>query len=68
MGGRGFLLTIYGGKMTTYRVLSKMIGDRITTHFGEFRPSNTHQKKYWATSEGSSAELPSVLERYQVHP
>lgn len=44
---RGLLLTIYGGKLTTYRKLSESIGDRITSHFGEFRPSRTTEETMW---------------------
>lgn len=44
---RGLLLTIYGGKLTTYRRLSETIGDRITSHFGEFRPSRTADAAMW---------------------
>lgn len=65
-GGRGLLLSVYGGKLTTYRTLSKTIGDRITTHFGEFRPSMTHLKKSWATAETSKIDLPDPIERYSV--
>jgi glycerol-3-phosphate dehydrogenase len=45
---RGLLLTLYGGKLTTYRNLSKTLGDRITRHFGEFRPSLTDTPPSWA--------------------
>ena len=65
-GGRGLLISIYGGKLTTYRSLAKTIGDRVTTHFGEFRPSMTHLKKSWATSETSKIEILDPIERYTV--
>lgn len=45
---RGLMITIYGGKLTTYRHLSQVIGDRITRHFGEFKPSQTDSKSMWA--------------------
>ncbi len=44
---RGLLLTIYGGKLTTYRRLAETLGDRITSHFGEFRPSRTADAAMW---------------------
>lgn len=55
---RGLLLTLYGGKLTTYRNLSKTLGDRITRHFGEFRPSRTHLAETWLTP----AESPQPLD------
>ena len=45
---RGFMLTIYGGKLTSYRTLSEKIGDEITNHFGAFKRSKTHLKESWA--------------------
>jgi glycerol-3-phosphate dehydrogenase len=62
-GRRGILMTIYGGKLTTYRTLSRVIGDRITQHFGEFRPSRTENKDYWA-GPGESPVLPDVMRRF----
>lgn len=44
---RGLLVTLYGGKLTTYRNLSKIIGDRITRHFGDFKPSRTEDPSMW---------------------
>jgi glycerol-3-phosphate dehydrogenase len=55
-GGRGLLLTLYGGKLTTYRRLARTIGDRIAKHFGEFRPSLTHLSESWVGPE-AMAEL-----------
>lgn len=56
-GKRGMLLTLYGGKLTTYRNLSRELGDRITKHFGEFHPSRTDDAACWVTS----AETPPLL-------
>jgi glycerol-3-phosphate dehydrogenase len=62
-GKRGILLTIYGGKLTTYRNLAASIGDRITTHFGEFRRSRTEEPGMWlAPAEAPGVE--GVLERF----
>ncbi|MBF0440523.1 MAG: FAD-dependent oxidoreductase [Oligoflexales bacterium] len=44
---RGLLLTLYGGKLTTYRSLAEKIGDRITSHFGEWKPSGTLKEESW---------------------
>jgi glycerol-3-phosphate dehydrogenase len=48
---RGLLITLYGGKLTTYRALSAEIGDRITSHFGEFQPSKTASRESWCDSQ-----------------
>lgn len=61
--GRGFLLTIYGGKYTSYRSLCERIGDEITKSFGEFRPSRTHLKDQWI-SASSIESAPSVPDRF----
>jgi glycerol-3-phosphate dehydrogenase len=45
--GRGYLITIYGGKYTSYRSLCEKIGDEITKSFGEFRDSRTHETESW---------------------
>ncbi len=44
---RGFMLTVYGGKLTSYRSLAEKIGDKLTRAFGEFRPSMTKDPKSW---------------------
>ena len=43
----GFLLTIYGGKLTSYRLLSEKVGDRIVEHKGIKNPSRTKDKSFW---------------------
>lgn len=58
---RGLLITLYGGKLTTYRNLSKTIGDRITMHFGEFRPSQTDTAECWLSPD--EAPAPSRIEQ-----
>lgn len=60
---RGLLLTIYGGKLTTYRTLSASIGDRILKHFGEFQPSKTGSKENWVL--GGSQPPSFVDHRFQ---
>lgn len=51
----GLLLTIYGGKLTTYRKLAETISDRITSHFGEFRKSRTMEQGMWVKAEDSES-------------
>lgn len=55
VGTRGLCLTIYGGKLTTYRRLAESIGDRITQHFGEVTPSRTSLPEVWARPDGHHA-------------
>lgn len=61
---RGLLLTLYGGKLTSYRSLCERIGDRLTTHFGEFRPSLTAHKESWVSHNGD--RVPSVAVRFEA--
>ena len=61
--GRGFLMTIYGGKYTSYRALCERIGDEITKSFGEFRPSLTHLKEQWISPK-MIEKAPAVPERF----
>ena len=49
--GRGSLMTLYGGKLTTYRNLAKTIGDRICQHYGEAVRSRTHLPELWLSPE-----------------
>jgi glycerol-3-phosphate dehydrogenase len=53
---RGLLMTLYGGKLTTYRSLAETIGDRLTAHFGEFRNTKTDDKQFWATAEEAAVK------------
>lgn len=45
--GPGILMTIYGGKLTSYRSLCEKIGDRLTTHFGQSVQTGTNKKENW---------------------
>ncbi|NRA46919.1 MAG: glycerol-3-phosphate dehydrogenase/oxidase [Oligoflexales bacterium] len=60
--GRGLLITLYGGKLTSYRSLAEKIGDRISSHFGEFRPSQTHKPESWI--KAGEHTPPQLLERF----
>ncbi len=61
---RGLLMTLYGGKLTTYRNLAKTIGDRVTKHFGEFRPSRTDEAETWIKPE-DAAPPARIEQRFQ---
>jgi glycerol-3-phosphate dehydrogenase len=61
---RGLLMTIYGGKLTSYRSLCEKIGDRLTTHFGEFRPSLTATKESWASQGEEGSRVPPISKRF----
>lgn len=60
---RGALYTVYGGKLTSYRSLAQEIGDKLTQHFGEFRPTTTHSGQSWAMSQ-DTPPVPSLDERF----
>jgi glycerol-3-phosphate dehydrogenase len=64
-GTRGLLLTLYGGKLTSYRALSQKMGDRLTHHFGQFIPSQTRDPEAWASKDEAGIEIPSVIERFK---
>lgn len=61
---RGSLLTIYGGKLTTYRTLARTIGDQIVGGAGDFKKSRTHEKEFWL-SPGEGHEYSQPSERFQ---
>jgi glycerol-3-phosphate dehydrogenase len=50
------LLTIYGGKFTTYRALCERVGDRLAARLGRPTPSGTHLKEHWFLDEIKRAE------------
>jgi glycerol-3-phosphate dehydrogenase len=41
------LLSIYGGKFTTYRSLSERVGDAVAARLGISRPSGTRRHENW---------------------
>ena len=45
------LLSIYGGKFTTYRSLSEGVGDQVARQLGIVRPSGTRQRSNWFLEE-----------------
>lgn len=61
---RGAMLTIYGGKLTSYRSLCEKIGDKIVSEFGEYKPSNTNLKSYWIDPSEAKYSIPNIIERF----
>ncbi len=58
---QGLLFTLYGGKLTTYRSLAQIIGDKIVAHAGERTVSTTHRASSWVSSR---QEIPGLLSRF----
>ena len=44
---RGMMVTLYGGKLSTYRALAEEIGDKICSRFGDDTRSRTSQPDVW---------------------
>jgi glycerol-3-phosphate dehydrogenase len=63
---RGQMYILYGGKLTTYRKLSEDLGNQITKHFGEVKPSKTAEKSKWVTKEEMPRFEASLLERFKL--
>jgi glycerol-3-phosphate dehydrogenase len=61
---RGLLLTIYGGKLTTYRRLAEKVGDLVMSDFGEYRPSRTADPSFW--KEPDHGRVPDAIERFET--
>ncbi len=61
--GKGLLITLYGGKLTTYRSLAEKIGDRLMLHAGEKNQSCTHEPKMWVKKE-QAPPVPSLQQRF----
>lgn len=64
LGEKGLLISVYGGKLTSYRALAEKVGDRITGHFGDFQPSQTLKSKSWALNADLHESAPDILERF----
>ena len=61
--GSGRILTLYGGKLTTYRKLSEKIGDQVLRHLGAWSPSKTDQEISW--HKNREYEQASLQERFE---
>jgi glycerol-3-phosphate dehydrogenase len=65
--GKGMVFTLYGGKLTTYRSLAKIIGDRIVKHAGDFSPSKTHLKTQWVDKSAAEQRVATINLRFSGH-
>ncbi len=61
--GDSLLLTLYGGKLTTYRSLSEKIGNRLMQEAGENKPSRTQDPKVWVSKE-RTPQVPPPADRF----
>jgi glycerol-3-phosphate dehydrogenase len=43
----GFVLTLYGGKLTSYRKLCEKIGNLVSKSAGVSAPTKTHLREFW---------------------
>lgn len=64
VSGRGLMITVYGGKLTSYRALAEKIGDRVTSHFGQFTPTCTGNKESWNLTRDMDM-IPGVPDRFK---
>jgi glycerol-3-phosphate dehydrogenase len=56
------LVSLYGGKFTTYRSLSERVGDHVAAHLGQNRPSGTRRPQNWFL-EDLAAETDLLVSR-----
>ena len=61
---RGVMYTLYGGKLTTYRRFCENLGNEITRHVGEFRPSQTMLKTAWVGEAEAPSADKDILRRF----
>jgi glycerol-3-phosphate dehydrogenase len=57
------LLTVYGGKLTSYRKLSERIADKVMSHFGLDAASRTAEASAWVRPE-ITQDTKALLERF----
>ncbi len=63
--GRGMMLTLYGGKLSTYRSLAEEIGDKICVQFGDESRSRTAQPEVWYSERSPTPELGDAVKRFE---
>lgn len=63
---RGCMFTIYGGKLTTYRTLARLIGDQIVSRSADPKKSRTHEAASWQ-APGEGLMYVSPAERFQSY-
>ncbi len=64
MTEKGLLLTLYGGKLTSYRRACEKIVDKVFQHFGEFERSRTLLAESWAGEGEYFGGYREVLDRF----
>jgi glycerol-3-phosphate dehydrogenase len=63
--GRGVMLTLYGGKLSTYRALAEEIGDKICSHFGDESRSRTSHTLAWFRDSGVPGSPGDAIKRFE---
>ena len=58
------LWTLYGGKLTGYRTLSKQVGDQVAAHLRHQGPSKTHLSSYWVGADKAIKQAASLEDRF----
>jgi glycerol-3-phosphate dehydrogenase len=61
--GADVMYTLYGGKLTAYRALSKEVAEKIAKAFGDSSQSKTHLAETWAPPRAMPVEL-NIPERF----
>ncbi|MDD9951855.1 MAG: glycerol-3-phosphate dehydrogenase/oxidase [Zetaproteobacteria bacterium] len=64
--GKHQLLTLYGGKLTSYRALAEKIGDRVAQYLGVQCPSRTTDPQMWVKNNTSLPHLSSLKARFKA--
>ena len=59
--------TLYGGKLTGYRLLAKEVADQVSHHLSHDHSSVTHQRKYWASHHDAVKPLPELSHRFMAY-
>ena len=58
------LWTLYGGKLTGYRTLSKQVGDQVAAHLRHQGASKTHLSSYWVGADKAIKQAASLEDRF----
>jgi glycerol-3-phosphate dehydrogenase len=61
------LLTMSGGKLTTYRLMAEDLVDAMCAQLGEVRPSKTRHEKPPGNEDGEEYRIGSRLRRREAH-
>ena len=66
--GGAKLWTLYGGKLTSYRLLAQKLVDEVLKEFGTYCESETHLAHKWAQKGEDLKEAPSLDQRFIARP